>query len=225
MIHWHDINTVLLDMDGTLLDLHYDNYFWLEYLPQRYADKYEHPIEAVKRDLLSQIMSQQGRLNWYCLDYWSERLQIDVLSLKSEIKHLIQLRPFAEAFLRQLSHSQQQVMLVTNAHRAGLNLKLQQTNLAPWFDQIISSHDYNAPKESQEFWQQLQYNHPFDPEHTLFIDDSPSVLTSAQTYGIKYLLTLLQPDSQQAVRTETQFPGILHFEDIMPLPNDSLLND
>ena len=27
---WRDIDTVLLDMDGTLLDLHYDNHFWLE---------------------------------------------------------------------------------------------------------------------------------------------------------------------------------------------------
>ena len=35
---WSDIDTVLLDMDGTLLDLHFDNHFWLEHLPQRYAE-------------------------------------------------------------------------------------------------------------------------------------------------------------------------------------------
>ncbi|NLD01354.1 MAG: haloacid dehalogenase, partial [Gammaproteobacteria bacterium] len=36
---WAHIDTVLLDMDGTLLDLHFDNFFWLKYLPQCYAEK------------------------------------------------------------------------------------------------------------------------------------------------------------------------------------------
>ncbi|HNG60363.1 MAG TPA: haloacid dehalogenase, partial [Cellvibrionaceae bacterium] len=39
MIPWQAIDTLLLDMDGTLLDLHYDNYFWLEYLPRAFAAK------------------------------------------------------------------------------------------------------------------------------------------------------------------------------------------
>src|SRR5688572_6670841 len=35
MIDWNAVDTVLLDMDGTLLDLHFDNYFWLTHLPKR----------------------------------------------------------------------------------------------------------------------------------------------------------------------------------------------
>ena len=37
MIDWEHIDTVLLDMDGTLLDLHFDNYFWTQHLPGVYA--------------------------------------------------------------------------------------------------------------------------------------------------------------------------------------------
>ncbi|HBT55971.1 MAG TPA: haloacid dehalogenase, partial [Pseudomonas sp.] len=33
MLNWNAIDTVLLDMDGTLLDLHFDNHFWLEHMP------------------------------------------------------------------------------------------------------------------------------------------------------------------------------------------------
>ena len=34
---WRAIDTVLLDMDGTLLDLRFDNYFWLELVPRKYG--------------------------------------------------------------------------------------------------------------------------------------------------------------------------------------------
>ena len=33
MLNWSKIDTVLLDMDGTLLDLHYDSHFWLNVIP------------------------------------------------------------------------------------------------------------------------------------------------------------------------------------------------
>lgn len=219
MINWQDIDTVLLDMDGTLLDLHYDNHFWLEHLPQRYADKYQRPLDEVKSELLEQIMAQKGHLNWYCLDYWSEQLQMNILELKREIKHMISIRPHVEEFLRQLKHSHHHVILVTNAHRDGLKIKLEQTGLEPWFDEIVASHDYQTPKETQAFWLALQQQHFFDPNKTLFIDDSVSVLEAAQTFGIKHLLTLLQPDSKQAARTKSEFPSILHFDEIMPLAN------
>lgn len=36
MFNWKTIDTVLLDMDGTLLDLHFDNHFWLSLVPQEF---------------------------------------------------------------------------------------------------------------------------------------------------------------------------------------------
>lgn len=219
MIDWQAIDTVLLDMDGTLLDLHYDNYFWLEYLPQHYAAKLQQPVAEVKTALIEQIMAQKGHLNWYCLDYWSDQLGLDIAGLKAEIKHKIQIRPFVEAFLAQLHASHHQVILVTNAHRAGLDIKLAQTGIDRWFDHIVASHDYGVPKEQQAFWQQLQQQYPFDCERTLFIDDSISVLQAAQQFGVGHLLTLVQPDSQQEARLEQRFPSILHFDEIMPISN------
>lgn len=217
MVNWNDIHTVLLDMDGTLLDLHFDNFFWLDYLPKRYSDIHQQEQEIVQAQLRERFERERGTLNWYCLDYWSEQLQLDIPALKREIQHLISIRPHVLDFLQQLKQSKRHTILVTNAHRQSLEIKMSNTGIAGLFDEIVVSHDFRAPKEQHAFWHQLHITHPFEPQHTLLIDDTISILRSAKQYGIRYLLTLLQPDSKQAKRTDTEFPGILHFDEIMPV--------
>lgn len=215
MIDWQNIETVLLDMDGTLLDLYFDNYFWLEHLPKRYAELH-HISEAEAKAILQPIFEQtQGTLNWYCLDYWSDTLKVDIPKLKQEVKHLISIRPKVVDFLKWLEKNGKKKLLVTNAHRDSLDIKLMETEIHHHLDELISSHDYRAPKEDQSFWQQLQQDHPFDPNKTLLIDDSQAVLKSAQRYGIRYLLSISQPDSQLPHRDQQDFHPILCFSDLM----------
>ena len=128
---------------------------------------------------------------------------------------MISARPFAVEFLTRLHHSHRDVVMVTNAHRKTLDIKMNMVDIAGWFDRIVISHDLCAPKEEQKFWHRLQTLHPFDPGRTLLIDDTEQVLASAQQYGIAHLLTLLQPDSQREKRINTRFPGIHHFDEIM----------
>ena len=216
MIDWDHIDTVLLDMDGTLLDLHYDNVFWMRHLPLRYAEKHQISEEASSARLGEILGRDQGTLNWYSLDYWSEQLDMDIPALKRELQHLIAIRPHALEFLTRLHHSHRDVVMVTNAHRKTLDIKMDNVDITHWFDRVVVSHDLQAAKEEQAFWHRLQALHPFDPERTLLIDDTESVLESAQHYGISQLLTLLQPDSPRQKRLDTRFPGIHHFDEIMP---------
>ena len=216
MIDWSSIDTVLLDMDGTLLDLHFDNYFWTEHLPRLYAAEHRITVEESSAHLHGEFVAERGTLQWYCLDHWSRRLGMDIAALKRELQHMISIRPFAIEFLARLRDSQRDVVMVTNAHRKTLEIKMDSVDITGWFDRVVISHDLHAPKEEQAFWHALQALHPFDPARTLLIDDTEQVLESAQKYGIAHLLTLLQPDSRQLKRINTRFPGIHHFDKIMP---------
>ncbi len=214
MLDWHQIDTVFLDMDGTLLDLHFDNYFWLEHVPRRYAEHHQIETEIAFEDLFRQFKQHEGSLNWYCLDFWSEALRLDIAQLKHEIRDKIQFRPHVEQFLQQLKKSDKKTLIVTNAHWDSIRLKLQQTGLERWVDQIYCSHDFDLPKENPDFWSRLQKRHPFDKESTLLIDDSLAVLRSAKDYGIRHLLTITQPDSQQPERRVDEFVSIDRFSDL-----------
>ncbi|RVU29896.1 GMP/IMP nucleotidase [Neptunomonas marina] len=217
---WSSIDTVLLDMDGTLLDLHFDSFFWLEHLPLRYADIHQLDPDEAKRWLHERIMQEQGTLNWYCLDYWSRELDVDIVALKREVTERIAFRPHVKDFLSQLKVHDKRAVIVTNAHRGSLMLKLEKTDLAERVDHIICSHDYGVPKEEQAFWQRLQQEEPFDPERTLLVDDSLAVLRAAQTYGIRYLLSIVQPDSQSPKRDIAEFTAIDRFSSITPGGDD-----
>ena len=216
MIDWNTIDTVLLDMDGTLLDLHFDNYFWMQHLPKRHAEIHQQDESDSRRQLKQRMEATRGSLDWYSVDYWSEQLQLDIPALKLEIQHMISVRPHVEDFLRRLHQSSQEVLLVTNAHRKSLDIKLARTGIQRWFDAIVVSHDLRVPKEDPRFWHFLHARHPYRADRTLLIDDTESVLQSASKYGIAHLMTLLQPDSKLQKRLDTRFPGIHHFDEIMP---------
>lgn len=216
MIDWQKIDTVLLDMDGTLLDLHFDNYFWLTHLPLRYAEiKGVSEAEATAL-LMHHIRQHEGTLQWYCLDHWSALLELDIPLLKRELLHKIQLRPYVEDFLRALRVQRKKVMLITNAHPKGLELKLSVTAIDQWLDLVVSSHEYFHPKESEAFWQKLQAEENFDPKTTLFIDDTPRVLASAENFGIAHLVHICAPDSQREPARSHRYLDINHFDEIMP---------
>ena len=215
ILDWKAIHTVFLDMDGTLLDLNYDSQFWLKHLPKRYAEQKNISLETAQSTILNRYSDKLGTLEWYCVDYWSNEFDLDVGLLKEEIAHLIAVHPHVIEFLDFLRKNDKRVVLVTNAHHKSLSLKMQRTQLAHHFDQIVCAHDLGLPKEDTKFWDKLQQIEAFNSTHTLLIDDSLPVLRSAAHYGIKYLLGIHQPDSQASPKPVTEFKVIHNFLDIM----------
>jgi putative hydrolase of the HAD superfamily len=215
MFDWARIDTVLLDMDGTLLDLHFDNHFWLEHVPLRYAQKHGLSLEAARKELLARYARVEGTLDWYCVDYWSRELALDIPLLKNEVDHLIAVHPHVLKFLRRLGELGKTRVLVTNAHQKALHLKMRKTRLGEHLDQVISAHELGLPKENPVFWSRLRQQLGFDPHRTLFIDDSLPVLRSAREYGIAQLLCMLQPDASQPVRDIDEFPALQHFQTLL----------
>ncbi|WP_203299376.1 GMP/IMP nucleotidase [Marinobacter sediminum] len=217
MVNWSSLETVFLDMDGTLLDLHFDSHFWLEHLPLRYAERHNLAHQDAKDYVIPMIMAERGTLNWYCTDYWSNRLALDITELKSEVGDKIGYRPHVIDFLDALRESSLRTVIVTNCHPDPLRLKLERTGLDQRVDDIVSSHQLGRAKEDRQFWQDLHQLAPYQASSTLMVDDSFPVLESARDAGIAQCLAILAPDSQQAAHEKhPDIPGIHHFDEVLP---------
>ncbi|WP_321326335.1 GMP/IMP nucleotidase [Thiomicrorhabdus sp.] len=217
LIDWSNIETVLLDMDGTLLDLHFDWHFWMDVIPQAYADKNGLSLEQAKQLIHEKIHSQTGTLNWYCLDYWTETLNLPIAELKRELRHQIKVHPEVMEFLAFLKNQNKTVIMVTNAHRDSLAIKLEMTEIEPYFDKLISAHDFGMPKEDITIWSEIQKVMAYNPENTLLIDDNVHALSTAKEYGIKHLLCATFVSPKLDAIDPKGFAHFSKYSEIMPL--------
>ncbi len=213
---WHDIDTVMLDMDGTLLDKYYDDYFWEKYLPQSYARKHLLSNKEAEAQLLARYKSVESTLQWTDLDYWSEHLGLDIARLKSEITHLIGVHTYVVDFLQWIRAQGKALHLVTNAHPKALEIKLNTTGIEHYFDKIICSADVGAAKEQPPFWRGLESLLDFDKKRTLFADDTVKVLAAARDYGIGHLVHIARPSSRIPLRYSDEYPSVADFSELLP---------
>ncbi len=215
LLPWHKIETVLLDMDGTLLDLHFDNCFWLHYIPQKLAQKTGRSAAECEVIIKQEYAAVSGQIQWYCLDYWADRLDIDIMQAKRELMHLIRMRDDCLPFLNALNTSKRKLILVTNAHPDSLSLKAEKTQLGSHIETLISTHQFGVSKESQSLWQQLHEHLGFNPDTTLFVDDSQRILDAAKTFGIQYTLGITNPDSQLPEATINNHPTTNDYRELL----------
>jgi GMP/IMP 5'-nucleotidase len=192
---WSGIRTVCLDMDGTVLDLSFDNMFWLDALPRHWGQRHGVPAEQAIRALKARFDAKRGTLDWYCIDHWSEQLDFDIAALKAELGAHIRYLPGAIDFLGAVRTLGKRMLLTTNAHPISLAVKERHTGLSRHFDELVSSHEFGVPKESEEFWHRLAATHAVDPSSTLFVDDSAAVIEAAGRAGVRATYQVLQPDS------------------------------
>jgi len=212
---WGLIEYVLLDMDGTLLDKDFDDYFWEEYVPRVFAEKEGLPYEEARGLLLAKYKEQEGTLNWTDIDYWSKELGLDILGLKESISSRIRLLPDAGGFLQYLQRRGKPTYLVTNAHPKTIQLKLRETSIGPYFRQVLSAFDLGVPKDSPRFWQGAKQKLSFREERSLYIDDDPAALEAAQRWGIGHLMLRVRPGIS-SLPSQNRFLTLVDFREIIP---------
>jgi 5'-nucleotidase len=209
------IDTVLLDMDGTLLDQRFDNWFWQEHIPRRYAEARGLSEPAACAALAPLFHAVKGTMQWYCIDYWSRMLDLDIAALKRIELGRINFLPGAEAFLAKLASSGKRRVLVTNAHPVTLAIKNQQVRLTARFDACYSTHAFGVPKEDVAFWPRLEALESFMPARTLFVDDSLPVLDAARDFGIGWLRAVRLPDSGRSAQDTGRYVAVDRVSDLM----------
>ncbi len=222
MIDWNRIDSVFLDMDGTLLDLHFDNHFWREHVPRRYAEARGLSIETAKAELLPRYRDLEGTLDWYCVDHWSRELGLDIALLKQEVGHLIAVHPHVVDFLEALAALGKRRVLVTNAHQKSLGLKLERTQLGGHFERILSAHDLGAAKEAPIFGQGFRRSNPSTRRERSSSTTTRACCMPPRPSASSWLIAVMKPDSKGPRRTFEDFPAIDDFSALlpsMPLPD------
>lgn len=207
----------MLDMDGTVLDLAFDNYFWGEVVPARYAERRQVTFAQALAELRPQFEALRGTLPWYSLSHWSALTGLDLPKLKHEVRHRSGPLAGAPDFLRAVKAAGRQQWLVTNADPHSLDIKQMHSGLASYFDRLVSSHDFDAPKEDPRFWSRLAARFPFDPARSLYVDDNAAVLAAARDYGIGQVVAIRHPDSTRPPRDVPGFTAVDRLADLLPV--------
>ncbi len=216
VVDWSTIDTVLLDMDGTLLDRHFDDYFWHQYVPEHFGLKHDLDTAEAQERLLARFKQQQGTLSWTDLDYWSDELGLDIPALKSRVEALIRIHPYVIDYLKYCRGIGKRLYIVTNAHSKTLEIKMRKTALGENFDRIVCAEEVGLAKEDPRFWQRLKKIIPYDDMNTLLADDNEAVLASAQKHGIKHLIYVARPSSKLPIFYSKRFPSIVYFNELVP---------
>ncbi len=207
-LNWDEIDDVLLDMDGTLLDRHFDNFFFEEELPRRYAVLHGLSFEKARGRLMAMYRSVEGELAWTDLHYWTGRVGIDVVAMHRELSHMIGYLHGAEAFLGELKQRGKRITIITNAHRASVDVKTAKTGLDRRVDRIVDAFEVGYLKMRSEYWPTCQRLVGFDPKRSLYVDDDEGCLVAAEEYGLGQIIHSSKSSSQLPAVSSTKFSSI-----------------
>jgi putative hydrolase of the HAD superfamily len=213
---WSRIDSVLLDLDGTLLDLGYDNHFWNVMVPEVWGRERGLDLATAQQRLRPVFQARQGTLDWYCIDYWSRELGLDIPAMKVADAHRVRWLPGAPEFLARVRALGKRLVLLTNAHPMTLAIKDSRVQVVRHFDASFSSHVFGAPKEDARFWRGLATVEPYVAGRSLFVDDSLPVLRAARAAGIGTLFVVRHPDTTRAPHDHDEFPAIDRVEELLP---------
>lgn len=165
---------ISFDMDGTIVDMNFDYILWFEELPKLYAERHNLSFEKAKmicREEYNKVGDED--LRWYDVKYWLENFDLkkDFLQLMTNLKHHIKLYPEVKSVVKELSEKHK-LIIISNAPRAFLDLKLEVESIKDHFDRIFSvTSDFNIVKKERNIYKEICKALNIKPEELIHIGD------------------------------------------------------
>jgi len=180
-----DIECLLIDMDGVILDNAYDNDFWQNQIPEVIANSKGIGFDDAKRLAIQIFNYKKNTKDWYDVDYWSNMLDIDIEAQKRSEKSFSRISLY-DGVIDTLNvlKNKTKMILITNAHRKTLNIKLEKYNLTPYFDEMVCAHELHYVKEDIQLWYMLRSKYRLDYEKTLLVEDTINNINVGLSAGI-----------------------------------------
>ena len=172
-------------MDGVVLDNTYDNDFWQNQIPEAIADNKGIAFDDAKRLAIQIFNYKKNTKDWYDVDYWSNMLDIDIEAQKRSKKSYSKISLY-DGVIDTLNalKSKTKMILITNAHRKTLNIKLEKYNLAPYFDDMVCAHELHFVKEDIQLWCMLRSKYKLNYKKTLLVEDTMNNINVGLSAGI-----------------------------------------
>tara|TARA_Y100000768_G_scaffold352301_1_gene303801 strand:- start:9919 stop:10596 length:678 start_codon:yes stop_codon:yes gene_type:complete len=180
-----DIECLLIDMDGVILDNTYDNNFWQNHIPNVLSEKKNISFKDAKCLAVQIFNYKKNSKDWYDLDYWSNMLGIDIEAEKKSEESLSKIKLY-DNVTDTLSELKKNIrlILITNAHRKTLNIKLDKYNIEPYFDAMVCSHELNYVKEDIQLWYMLRSEYRLNYDKTVLVEDTINNINVALSAGV-----------------------------------------
>ena len=143
---------VSFDMDGTITDLSFVDSVWLEGIPRLYADRNGVSFQDAKAFVKTEYDKVgRERLEWYDLSHWARKFKLDVSpeEVLGSFQHRIRIFPEVSTVLDEFNEKGLRLIIVSNARREFLDLELEKTGIANFFECTFSStSDFGLTKKT-----------------------------------------------------------------------------
>jgi putative hydrolase of the HAD superfamily len=166
---------VSFDLDGTITDTSFVDSVWLEGIPRLYASKWNLPLEDAKT-VVKREYDKVGRerLEWYDPGYWIRKFELDVSPKKllNSFENRIQAFPEVPEVLEEIKDTGLRRIIVSNARREFIDLEINKTNIAPYFERVFSAtSDFRQIKKSVDIFKKVCNTCGIMPQEMVHVGD------------------------------------------------------
>jgi putative hydrolase of the HAD superfamily len=166
---------ISFDLDGTITDTSFADSVWLEGIPRSFVSKNRVSLEDAKRQVMGEYAKVgRDRLEWYDLRYWIERLDLDVSpeELLNSFQDKIKIYPEVVEVLEEFSCRGLRLIIVSNARREFIDLELEKTHIAHYFERVFSStSDFGLVKKTVGLYRKVCGICDISPNEVIHVGD------------------------------------------------------